>query len=40
LASTSVSYTDTYTFAAGELSPRPLRIIVVHLTPGTVWKGR
>ena len=40
LAATSVSSLDAYSFPAGELSPRALRIFVVHLAPGTVWKGR
>ena len=40
LLSSSVSLAESYVFPAGELAPRALRIMVVHLTPGTVWQGR
>ena len=40
LASTSVASAETYYFPAGELAPGPLKIMVVHLAPGTVWSPR
>ena len=40
LPSTSVALADLYSFAAGSLAPQYLRVLVVHLTPGTVWSGR
>jgi TonB-dependent SusC/RagA subfamily outer membrane receptor len=40
LRSTSVSLAETYTFPAGELGPRSLKIMVVHLAAGSAWKGR
>ena len=40
LPSTSVALGDLYVFPAGSLAPQNLRIVVVHLTPGTVWNGR
>jgi beta-lactamase regulating signal transducer with metallopeptidase domain len=35
IPSTSIAFTETYTFAAGELAPAMLRILVVHLTAST-----
>jgi hypothetical protein len=40
LPSTWISMGESYVFAPGELAPQMLRIVVVHLTPGTTWKGR
>jgi hypothetical protein len=40
LPSTSVSAADIYRFPAGDLAPGALQVMVVHLTPGTIWKGR
>ena len=40
LPSTSVSSAETYYFPSGELAPRALKIMVVHLTPGAVWNPR
>lgn len=40
LPSASVSSADAYFFAAGELASQALKIIVVHLVPGTTWPGR
>ena len=39
IAASAVAFTETYTFAAGELAPAMLRIIVVHLTAGTSFKA-
>jgi hypothetical protein len=39
LVAASVSSAQTYFFSAAELAPAELKIMVVHLTPGTVWKG-
>ena len=38
VASTSVSSAETYYFPTGELGPRMLRVVVVHLTSGAKWK--
>ena len=40
LASASVASADMYVYPAGELAPRLLRIMVVHLVPGATWTGR
>jgi hypothetical protein len=40
LASKSVASADTYRFAAGELAPRSLHVMVVHLIQGANWRGR
>ena len=40
LKAASLSMGETYLFAPGQLAQRPLRIVVVHLAPGTAWKGR
>jgi hypothetical protein len=40
IPSTWLSMGESYVFAPGELAPQLLRIVVVHLTPGTSWKGR
>lgn len=40
LPSAWLSMGESYVFAPGELAPQMLRIVVVHLTPGTTWKGR
>ncbi len=40
LPSSSVWSAEMYLFAAGELAPRALQIMVVRLTPGSTWKGR
>ena len=40
LVATSVASADIYRFPAGELAPNLLQIMVVRLTPGTVWRGR
>jgi hypothetical protein len=40
LLSASVSSTEKYTYPAGDLAPQLLRILVVHLAPGTSWTGR
>jgi hypothetical protein len=31
---------ENYMFPEGELAPKMLRVMVVHLTPGTRWSGR
>jgi hypothetical protein len=40
LKATSLTMGETYLFGPGQLAQRPLRIVVVHLAPGTAWKGR
>jgi hypothetical protein len=40
LHATSVAMAESYRFAAGELAPHALRIMVVHLVAGTIWTGR
>jgi hypothetical protein len=40
LASGSLASADMYMFPAGELAPHFVKIMVVHLRPGTAWKGR
>lgn len=40
LKSASITAGEQYLFAPGQLAPHALRIIVVHLAPGTNWKGR
>ena len=40
LKTKSLTMGETYTFTPGQLAPQLLRIIVVHLAPGTSWKGR
>jgi hypothetical protein len=40
LSSASLTLGEQYFFAPGQLSPRPMRVFVVHLSPGASWKGR
>jgi TonB-dependent SusC/RagA subfamily outer membrane receptor len=40
LPAASVSSVDLYTFGPRELAPQTAHILVVHLTPGSTWKGR
>lgn len=40
LPSAALSSSDMYLFAAQELAPQMLRVLVVHLTPNTVWTHR
>jgi hypothetical protein len=37
LPSANVTAADLYVFAAGELAPQPLHVVVVQLKSGTVW---
>jgi hypothetical protein len=40
LKASALSMAEQYTFVPGQLAPQLLRILVVHLVPGTNWKGR
>ena len=40
LKASALTQGDMYLFAPGQLSPKMLRILVIHLAPGTNWKGR
>ena len=40
LKASSLTMAESYFFNGGQLAPTPLRILVVHLAPGTNWKGR
>jgi hypothetical protein len=40
LKTKSLTMGETYRFAAGQLSPNALSIVVIHLAPGTNWAGR
>jgi hypothetical protein len=40
LKASAVAMAEQYLFAPGQLAPQMLRILVVHLAPGTNWKGR
>jgi hypothetical protein len=40
LKASSLTMAESYFFNGGQLAPTPLRILVVHLAPGTNWRGR
>lgn len=40
IRSASVAATDMYLFPAGEVSPKPLRVVVARLVAGTSWRRR
>jgi hypothetical protein len=40
LKASSLTMVENYFFTRGQLAPRPLRVLVGHLAPGTRWTGR